>query len=109
MHVVDADQRLCGAVSVIDLLHADPARRRCRPLMDADPVRVTADADVVDVALLMADYNLTRSRWSTDDQLLGRDHRRRRPGGHHPRRLAPARTRPPTARDAADNSATGPT
>ncbi len=40
--------------------------------MDADPVRVTPDTDVVDVTILMADYNLmTVPVVSPDNQLLG--------------------------------------
>jgi Mg/Co/Ni transporter MgtE len=44
-------------VSVIALLQANPAET-VAVLMDSDPVRVTADADLTDIALLMADYNL---------------------------------------------------
>jgi Mg/Co/Ni transporter MgtE len=44
-------------VSVIALLQADPAERTAA-LMDSDPVRVDADTDLTDIALLMADYNL---------------------------------------------------
>lgn len=57
VHAVDVDGRLLSTISVIELLHADPET----PLSDAgdsDPVRVSAATDVVDVALLMADYNL---------------------------------------------------
>jgi Mg/Co/Ni transporter MgtE len=80
---------------VIGLLQADPES----PLIDVvddDPVRVTADADVVDVTLLMADYNLiTVPVVDPDDQLLGvitvddvleatipDDWRRREPAAH---------------------------
>jgi Mg/Co/Ni transporter MgtE len=48
---------LAGVVSVITLLQAE----RSEPvgaLMDSDPVRVSADADLTDIALLMADFNL---------------------------------------------------
>jgi Mg/Co/Ni transporter MgtE len=39
---------------------------------DSDPVRVTTDTDVVDVTLLMADYNLlTVPVVDADDHLLG--------------------------------------
>ncbi len=57
VHVVDADKRLDGVVSVIALLQADPAER-LESLMDSDPVRVSASADLTDIALLMADFNL---------------------------------------------------
>ncbi|WP_156624744.1 CBS domain-containing protein, partial [Mycobacterium sp. 852002-30065_SCH5024008] len=46
-----------GVVSVITLLQAQ-AGETLERLMDSDPVRVTADADLTDVALLMADFNL---------------------------------------------------
>ena len=63
--------RLVGTVSVIGLLQADP-ESRLLDVVDADPVRVTAATDVVDVTLLMADYNLmTVPVVDSDDQLLG--------------------------------------
>jgi Mg/Co/Ni transporter MgtE len=41
-------------------------------IMDADPVRVTPDTDVVDVTILMSDYNLmTVPVVSPENQLLG--------------------------------------
>jgi Mg/Co/Ni transporter MgtE len=57
VHVVGEDKRLDGVVSVIALLQADPSET-VGVLMDSDPVRVSADADLTDVALLMADFNL---------------------------------------------------
>jgi CBS domain-containing protein len=57
MHVLDEDKRLAGVVSVIDLLQADPGES-VGALMDSDPVRVSAAADLTDIALLMADFNL---------------------------------------------------
>jgi hypothetical protein len=57
VHVRDADERLAGVVSVIALLQAEPSEH-VGALMDDDPVCVGADSDLVDVALLMADYNL---------------------------------------------------
>jgi Mg/Co/Ni transporter MgtE len=57
MHVLDDDKRLAGVVSVIALLHAEPGES-VGALMDSDPVRVSTDADLTDIALLMADYNL---------------------------------------------------
>lgn len=57
MHVVDEDNRLAGVVSVIDLLQAEPGQT-VETLMDCDPIRIGAEADVPDVALLMADFNL---------------------------------------------------
>jgi CBS domain-containing protein len=57
MHIVTDDQQLAGVVSVIALMQAQPTDT-VAALMDSDPVRVTADADLTDIALLMADYNL---------------------------------------------------
>ncbi len=57
VHVLDEDGRLDGVVSVITLLQAH-AGETLEGLMDSDPVRVTADADLTDIALLMADFNL---------------------------------------------------
>ena len=57
MHVLDDDKRLAGAVSVMTLLQSEPGQS-VRALMDSDPVRVSADADLTDIALLMADFNL---------------------------------------------------
>jgi len=56
VHVLEAG-RLAGVVSVIALLQADPGTPVAE-LMDADPVRVAPDADLTDIALLMADFNL---------------------------------------------------
>ena len=57
VHVLDDDKRLAGVVSVIALLQAEPSES-VGALMDSDPVRVSADADLTDIALLMADFNL---------------------------------------------------
>lgn len=57
IHVLDDDKRLTGVVSAIALLQAEPGEA-VGALMDSDPVRVNADADLTDVALLMADFNL---------------------------------------------------
>jgi CBS domain-containing protein len=57
VHAVDTSGRLHGVVTVVRLVQADSAT----PLLDVcdlDPVRVGADTDVVDVAVLMSDYNL---------------------------------------------------
>jgi Mg/Co/Ni transporter MgtE len=71
VHGVDADNRLCGTVTVVDLLHAE-LETPISDLMDSDPVRVGPDTDVVDVTLLMADYNLmTVPVVGPDNQLLG--------------------------------------
>jgi MgtE intracellular N domain/CBS domain len=71
VHAVDDANRLVGTVSVIGLLHSEP-EALLSDVIDTDPVRVTPDADVVDVTLLMADYNLlTVPVIDHDDQLLG--------------------------------------
>lgn len=71
MHVLNADRQLVGVVSVIRLLQVDPTTTVAE-IMDADPVRVTPDADLTDVALLMSDFNLaTVPVVDDDDQLLG--------------------------------------
>lgn len=57
VQVVDSAGVLVAVASVIDLLQADPATP-VADLMDLDPVRVAPAADLTDVALLMADYNL---------------------------------------------------
>jgi CBS domain-containing protein len=57
MHVLDEDKRLAGVVSVIALLQAEAAES-VGALMDSDPIRVGSEADLTDIALLMADFNL---------------------------------------------------
>jgi CBS domain-containing protein len=57
VHALDADGRLCGVVKLVTLLQADGAAR-LSDVFDDDPVRIGADTDVVDVAVLMSDYNL---------------------------------------------------
>ncbi len=57
VHAVDGDNCLRGVARLVTLLQS----RRETPLIevcDTDPVRVGADTDVVDVAVLMTDYNL---------------------------------------------------
>jgi CBS domain-containing protein len=57
VHALDGNGRLCGVARLVSLLQADPAVR-LRDIYDDDPVRIGADTDVVDVAVLMSDYNL---------------------------------------------------
>jgi CBS domain-containing protein/sporulation protein YlmC with PRC-barrel domain len=57
VHALDAEGCLCGVVKLVTLLQADPAAR-LSDIYDDDPVRIGADTDVVDVAVLMSDYNL---------------------------------------------------
>jgi magnesium transporter len=51
------EYHLLGRVSVWDLLVADPAAM-LRDIMESDPVTVAPDADPLDVAEIMAKYNL---------------------------------------------------
>lgn len=57
VHAVDDEGLLVGTVTVIGLLRADPDAALSE-VVDSDPVRITAHTDAVDIALLMADYNL---------------------------------------------------
>jgi CBS domain-containing protein len=57
VHAVDERGRLCGVAKLVTLVQAGPAAR-LSDIYDADPVRVGADTDMVDVAVLMSDYNL---------------------------------------------------
>jgi CBS domain/PRC-barrel domain len=57
VHAVDGDNCLRGVAPLVTLLQADQAASLI-DVCDTDPVRVGADTDVVDVAVLMTDYNL---------------------------------------------------
>src|SRR5712692_7769093 len=57
VHALDERGRLCGVARLVGIVQADPAAR-LSDVYDDDPVRVGADTDVVDVAVLMSDYNL---------------------------------------------------
>ena len=71
MHVLNENGQLAGVVSVIALLQAHPADV-VATLMDSDPVRLAPDADLADIAILMADYNLHTIPIVDDgDQVLG--------------------------------------
>lgn len=71
VHVLNENRQLAGVVSVITLLHAQPTDV-VATLMDSDPIRVTPDADLADVAVLMADYDLhTIPVVDDDDRVLG--------------------------------------
>jgi len=58
VHAMDQAGRLCGVVRLVTLVQADQ-EALLGEVYDADPVRVGAATDVVDVAVLMSDYNLT--------------------------------------------------
>ena len=71
IHAVDEHDRLVGTVTVIGLLRADAAEP-LSAVVDEDPVRVTPQTDAVDIALLMADYNLiTVPVVDEDNRVLG--------------------------------------
>src|SRR3984957_683843 len=57
VHAVDLDGVLRGVARLVTLVQADPADRVI-DVADTDPVRVGADTDITDVAVLMTDYNL---------------------------------------------------
>src|ERR1700751_5094624 len=58
-----------GVATIVDLIHADPDAL-LSDVMDGEPVRVTAETDVVDVTILMADYNLMTVPVSDHENLL---------------------------------------
>lgn len=71
VHAVDDDGHLVGIVTVIGLLRAEP-NALLSAVVDNDPVRITAHTDAVDIALLMADYNLiTLPVVDEDNRVLG--------------------------------------
>ncbi|MFE4420887.1 magnesium transporter MgtE N-terminal domain-containing protein [Streptomyces sp. NPDC056817] len=57
VYTADEDGRLLGWVRLVTILQSDPGVRLAE-VSEADPVRVGPDTDLVDVALLMTDYNL---------------------------------------------------
>jgi len=57
VHAVDEGGLLLGVASVVRLLQSDPAASLAEAC-DDDPVRIGPDTDMVDVAVLMSDYNL---------------------------------------------------
>ncbi len=57
VHAVDEGGKLRGVASLVRLVQAPPGAPLAE-VWDDDPVRVGTDTDVVDVAVLMSDYNL---------------------------------------------------
>ncbi|MGE5292322.1 MAG: magnesium transporter MgtE N-terminal domain-containing protein [Micromonosporaceae bacterium] len=57
VHAVDEGGHLLGVARLVTLLQSDSGAR-LMAISDADPVRVGPDTDVMDVAVLMTDYNL---------------------------------------------------
>ena len=71
MFTVNNHGKLRGAVSLVALVQADPAAP-LRDITDHDPVRVHPDADLIDITLLMTDYNLLNLPVVDDtDHLIG--------------------------------------
>jgi len=112
VHAVNPGGHLLGVAAVLRLVQADPAAD-LTDLLDVDPVRINPGADMIDVALLMADYNLiTIPVVDTDNRILGvvtvddvleatipEDWRRREPAPRPPRPDDPAATGTTTAAD----------
>jgi CBS domain-containing protein len=87
--------RLRGAASLVALIQADPDAL-LRTVADSNPIRVHPDADLIDITLLMTDYNLlTLPVVDDDDHIIGvitvddvlesslpRNWRRREPATH---------------------------
>jgi CBS domain-containing protein len=57
VHAVDSEGALLGVARLVTLLQSDRDRILIE-VSDTDPVRVGADTDIMDVAVLMTDYNL---------------------------------------------------
>jgi Mg/Co/Ni transporter MgtE len=57
VHAVDGDGGLRGVARLVTLVQSDPGAALIE-VCDTDPVRVGADSDIEDVAVLMTDYNL---------------------------------------------------
>jgi CBS domain-containing protein len=71
VHAVDDAGALSGVARLVTLVQADPAASLI-DVSDTDPVRVGADTDVEDVAVLMSDYNLiTIPVVDTERRMLG--------------------------------------
>ncbi|KAA8968180.1 CBS domain-containing protein [Mycobacterium sp.] len=71
IHVLDHTGRLAGVAPVVTLLQSRPTDM-VAALMDSDPIRVSPDADLADVAVLIADNGLrTVPVVDDEDRLLG--------------------------------------
>jgi CBS domain-containing protein len=71
VHAVGAGGSLCGVAHLVRLLQSPPSAALI-DVSDTDPVRVGTDTDVMDVAVLMTDYNLiTIPVVDKERQLLG--------------------------------------
>ncbi|MEW1653649.1 CBS domain-containing protein [Streptomyces sp. NPDC093707] len=68
-YATDDEGRLVAAVRLVELLQADP-EAELGEVSEPDPVRVRPDTDLVDVVLLMTDYNLTTLPVVDEDEVL---------------------------------------
>jgi CBS domain-containing protein/sporulation protein YlmC with PRC-barrel domain len=69
VHAVDSDGGLRGVATLVALIQSDPAGALI-DVCDTDPVRVGTDTDVMDVAVLMSDYNLVTIPVVDDERRL---------------------------------------
>jgi CBS domain-containing protein len=69
VYLCDAEGRLSGSVAVVALLRAE-AETRLEDLAEHEPVSVSVDADLPDVARTMTDYNLLMLPVSGEDERL---------------------------------------
>ena len=69
VHAVDYDGVLRGVARLVTLVQADPGATVI-DVSDTDPVRVGAGTDIVDVAVLMTDYNLITTPVVDDERRL---------------------------------------
>jgi hypothetical protein len=89
VHAVDADGSLRGVATLVKLVQSPPSAALI-DVSDTDPVRVGADADVMDVAVLMTDYNLITIGPAQAGPMVSR-HQARHPGtARLPRHLGAA-------------------
>ena len=71
VHAISKSGRLLGVTKLVTLLQSDPAARLI-DVSDTDPVRIGPDTDIMDVAVLMTDYNLITIPVVDDDcRMLG--------------------------------------
>jgi CBS domain-containing protein len=69
VHAVDQRGVLRGVARLVTLVQADPGAAVIE-VSDTDPVRVGADTDITDVAVLMTDYNLVTIPVVDDERRL---------------------------------------
>jgi CBS domain-containing protein/sporulation protein YlmC with PRC-barrel domain len=69
VHALDPDGRLRGVAKLVTLLQSGQDAR-LSDVYDDDPVRIGPDTDVVDVAVLMSDYNLITIPVVDEDRIM---------------------------------------